>query len=93
MLEIDRVFELINNHDAREALRRYAPAWAIVVVNSALKVETVQRFREKPSIDEVDSLMALHTGCAYFYTRPNMYQTRDALRLKVAACAEAFGTP
>ena len=93
MLAIDKVFELVNNFDVREAHRRFEPAWAIVIVNSALEVEAVQKFKERPSIDEANALMASYPNCAYFYTHPGMYGTRDALRLKIDACAEAFRIP
>lgn len=90
MVAIEEAFSLVNNLDTREAIRRFAPSWAVVVVDETLQVVAVQRFKEKPELREVDALMANHPGCAYFYTHPGMYPSIELLRKKVSDCAEAF---
>lgn len=93
MYQLDTVLELINNLDHREALRKFGPAWAIVVVNPALQIEAVERYKEMPQVAEANALMSKHAGCAYFYTHPGMYDSLEKLRAKISACKEAFLTP
>lgn len=93
MLTIESAFEMINNLDRREAVRKFGPSWAIVVVNSALEIEAVQRFAERPTIDDASALMNQYPGTAYFYTYPGMYASPALLRQKVEACVDAFRIP
>jgi hypothetical protein len=90
MIAIEEVFSLINNLDARKAVRRLAPGRAVVVVDEALQVVAVQRFKEEPELREVDALMTSHPGCAYFYTHPGMYPLIESLQGKIGDCANAF---
>jgi hypothetical protein len=88
--QLDTVLELINNLDHREALRKFAPAWAIVVVNSALEIEAVERYKYEPKVNEEKALMSKHVGCAYFFTHPGMYDSLEKLSEKIATFKEAF---
>ena len=92
MVDIDRVFRLVNCLDYREATRRYGPAWAVVVVTPALGVAAVHRYKQKPTASEVDKLMQDHPGCAYFYTQPGMYESVERLVDRIQDCEEAFST-
>jgi len=90
VIDAKTVLELINNLDHREAVRRYAPAWSVVMVSEQLDVVAVQRFKERPSLAKVDILNASHKNCTYFYAEPGMYSTVEALHGKIQGCAEAF---
>lgn len=90
MIEVDEVFTLVNCLDYREAIRRYGPAWAVVVVNPALEVAAVQRYKQRPTPSEVDSLMQAHLHCAHFYTQPGMFATVQLLKDKIRDCKEVF---
>ena len=90
MIGTTEVFELINNLDCREAIRRYGPAWSIVVVGPTLHVVALSRFKERPTLVQVGELLFAHKGCAYFYVNPGMYKTVEALEEKVRACDEAI---
>jgi len=93
MQTIQSAFELINNLDRRQALRKFGPSWAIVVVNSALEIEAVNRYSDKPTVNDATALMSRYPSSAYFYTHPGMYATPELLRQKVEACVDAFRIP
>lgn len=90
MLETHVAFDLINNLDRRESVRKYGPAYAVVVVNPRLQIERVARFKDQPETGEVAALMSEYPTSAYFYTNPGIYRTVESLQEKVASCAEAF---
>jgi len=83
-------FELINNLDRREAIRRFGPAWSLVVVNEALEIVALGRFKERPTVVQVDELVSEHKGSAYFYANPGVYKTVEALEARVRECEDAF---
>ncbi len=90
MINPAEVFELINNLDRREPIRRYGPAWSVVVVGPTLDVVALGRFKHRPTLQEVDELLSAHKGYAYFYATPGMYKTLEALEAKVRECDEVF---
>lgn len=90
MHELGEIFQLINNLDKREALRKFGPAWSVVVVNKNLQVEDIVRFRNKPSVEEVNGFMLKHHNCVYFYTQPCMYNSIKELKAKIRSCKDAF---
>lgn len=90
MHTINEVFNIINNLDWREALRKYGPNYCIVMVNSNLQIESVTRFKKQPKGSERSDLITKHKGCVYFVTRPGMYSTVKELEDKVLSCEDAF---
>lgn len=90
MYKLDMILQLINNLDKREALRRFDPNWSVVVVNNNLQVKDIVRFKNKPSIEEVNAFMLGHQGCVYFYAQPGMYNSIAKLKIKIRSCGDAF---
>ena len=90
MYKLDVILQLINNLDKREPLRKFGPAWAVVVVNTNLEVEDIARFKNRPSIKEINGVMLKHHGCVYFYTQPGMYKSAEKLKVKIKSCKDAF---
>jgi hypothetical protein len=90
MISVEEAFELVNNMDHRLPLRRFAPQWAIVVVNSKLEIVGVHRFKTKPTVEQANATTDTYRGCIYFYTNPDMYVALDAFKKRIEKCAESF---
>jgi len=91
-MEIIEVLEQINNLDIREALRKFGPQWAIVMVNKELQVEKIKRFKYQPTIQEARNFVDSFPDCVYFYTNPGMFESKQKLEAKIKKCREAFLT-
>lgn len=82
---IERVFELINNLDVREPLRKYAPQWSTVVVDASGEIIDVIRAKEWDFTIQA-KYMKLYPGTVQFTANPGMYSTIDELKKKIEAC-------
>lgn len=90
MYELDEIIILINNLDLRDALRKFGPKYAIIVVDKQLQVLDVSRYKKMPKQSEINELMSNYRGCAYFYADPSMYETTEKLKTKIESCKDAF---
>ncbi|MDT4952704.1 MAG: hypothetical protein QOJ02_842 [Acidobacteriota bacterium] len=86
-MTLEQAFELINNLDVREPLRKFAPQWATVFVDATGKIVDVIRFKQwpKPS-GTLHEHFNQHPGTVKFITQPGLYGSLDKLREKIADC-------
>jgi len=87
-MTVERVFELINNLDVREPLRKYAPQWSIVVVNAAGEVLDVIKTKEWNFIVQ-RKYMEMYPRSVQFVATPGMYKTVDELQAAIDDCVWA----
>jgi len=85
-MRIDRVFELINNLDEREARRRFMPQWSTVAVDESGEVIDVIRHREAPNPALDRQHMDMYPRSVQFTACPGMYVTLEALKDKIKDC-------
>jgi hypothetical protein len=83
-MTLKETFRLINNLDVREPLRKYAPQWSIVFVDSSGGIVDVIRFKEWPKpAGTLPPQMREHPGTVKFLAQPNLYKTISELKKAV----------
>ena len=90
-MKLERAFELMNNFDVPESMKKRAPKWSIIFVGAAGKVMDVVRFYEeypKP-IRRLDEYREQHRGAiCYFIAKPGQCDYLDKLEKKIKSCFE-----
>ena len=86
-MTIEETFNLINNLDVREPLRKYAPQWSIVFVDASGEIVDVIRFKAWPKpAGTLHPQMYKHPGTVQFIAQPGAYKTIEQLKEKIKDC-------
>jgi hypothetical protein len=79
---------LINNHDVREALRKYAPQWSTVAVDASGVIVDVIRHKESPNPQLHRKHMNMYPTTVQFTTWPDRFTDVNELKERVEDCVE-----
>ena len=85
-MKLEEAFQLMNNLDMREAVRKFGPQWSTVVVDTAGEIIDVIRFKEEPTIALLKEQMSRYPKSVQFTARPGVYDTLDKLAKKIQDC-------
>ena len=90
-MKIDQVFEVIENLDYPEGLRRrLAPRYSLLQVNRAGEVVAVERFKELPTQAEQIEMLNKNPGTIQLTARPGLCASPDELKQRVKSQLVVF---
>ncbi len=80
----DEAYELVQNHDYPEGLRRkFAPGYSLIQINRDGSIACVERFKERPTESEQLALFNKHPGTIQINGNPELYESAEAFRNRV----------
>ena len=82
-------FELINNLDVRESLRKFAPQWCTVAVDQSGTIVDVIRHKEPPNDRLHKEHMNRHPLSVQFTAWPGRFAGVDELETILKECVDA----
>ena len=83
-MTIEEAFELIENRDYPEGLRRrLAPGYSLFHVNRYGEVVNVIRFKRLPTEEDQFAAIKENRGCVQFSGNPGMYASAAELRTAI----------
>lgn len=88
-MTLDEAYWLVNNLDVRDPIRRFAPQWAIVVVNPAGEVVHIEQHKELPQPEFARSVLEKYPSCVQFVACPGDYPSIEDFRTKLKSCVWA----
>lgn len=82
-MTVDDAFRRINNLDVREALRKYSPQWATVVIDRSGNILDVIPHKEAPTLALNKQHMDRYPDSIQFTACPGQYSSSDALAARI----------
>ena len=92
-MTIDEAFDVINNLDFAEGLRRkFAPGFSLLLIDRMGEVVRIERFKQPPSETQQAATLNLQVGCIAIDGSPGMYESPEALQQRIADSMWIFDT-
>lgn len=79
----EKTFELINNFDIREPIRKYSFKYSSIIVSSDGEIIDVVRYKEQPT-DQMDlENLKKHPKCFLIHAFPGWYKSVEELKARL----------
>ena len=90
-MTIEEAYELIENRDYAEGLKRkFAPGFSLLHINRTGDVVSVLRFKNLPTEEEQREALKENRGCIQLNTNPGMYSSALELRERIESSKWLF---
>jgi hypothetical protein len=88
-MTLEETFNLVNNLDVREPLRKLSPQWSTIAVDKAGKIIDVIRHKEQPTLQLNKEHLLKHPNSVQITAWPGRFNSIEELAKAVEECVWA----